>query len=192
MSKTILSFIILVIGIENCDYHNSNTSGPGIPETETLSESVEFVPSDSLPNMYLSVIDEYSVESKGTSHSEYFLYDISGDSIPELWVSSGSCDADTQLTIYTNENGKTRQIYNGDGGHSDYFVFNGELVCVMCNTGSGAVITYQYDKGRIVDKAIEFSMWNDEKAMSDDGRTNKILEYWENNCDKYINLKSID
>ena len=62
----------------------------------------------------------------------------------------------------------------------------------MCNTGSGVVITYQYDKGRIVDKAIEFSMWNDEKALSDDGRTNKILEYWKNNCDKYINLKSID
>lgn len=192
MSKTILSFIILVIGIESCDYHNSNTSGSGISETEILAESVEFVPSDSFPNMYLSVIDEYSVESKGTIHSEYFLYDITGDSIPELWVSSGSCEADTQLTIYTNENGKTRQIYIGDGGHSDYFVFNGELVCVMCNTGSGVVITYQYNKGRIVDKAIEFSMWNDEKALSDDGRTNKILEYWENNCDKYINLKTIE
>ncbi len=192
MSKTILSFIILVIGIESCDSHNSNTSGSCISETETLAESVEFVPSDSLSNMYLSVIDEYSVESKGTRHAGYFLYDITGDSIPELWVISGSCEADTQLTIYTNENGKTRQIYNGVGGHSDYFVFNGELVCVMCNTGSGAVITYQYDKERIVDKTIEFSMWNDEKALSDDGRTNKILEYWENNCDKYINLKSID
>lgn len=192
MSKTILSFIILVIGIESCVSHNSNTSGSGISETETLAEYVEFVPSDSIPNLYLSVIDEYSVESKGTIHSEYFLYDITGDSIPELWVSSGSCEANTQLTIYTNENGKTRQIYNGDGGHSDYFVFNGELVCVMCNTGSGAVITYQYDKERIVDKTIEFSMWNDEKALSDDGRTNKILEYWENNCDKYINLKSIE
>lgn len=192
MSTTILSLIILVIGTESCDSHNSNTSGSGISETETLAESVEFVPSDSLSNMYLSVIDEYSVESKGTRHSEYFLYDISGDNIPKLWVSSESCEADKQLKIYTNENGKTRQIYNGGGGHSDYFVFNGELVCVMCNTGSGAVITYQYDKGRIVDKASEFSMWNDEKALSDDGRTNKILEYWENNCDKYINLRSID
>lgn len=192
MSKIILLFSILVIGIESCDSHNSNTPGSGISETETLAESVEFVPLDSLSNMYHSVIDEYSVESKVTRYSEYFLYDITGDSIPELWVCSGSCEADTQLTIYTNENGKTRQIYNGDGGHSDYFVFNGELVCVMCNTGSGAVITYQYDKERIVDKTIEFSMWNDEKALSDDGMTNKILEYWENNCDKYINLKSID
>ena len=103
MSKTILSFIILVIGIESCDSHNSNTSGSGISETETPAESVELVPSDSLSNMYHSVIDEYSAESKGNRYSEYFLYDITGDSIPELWVSSGSCEADTQLTIYTNK-----------------------------------------------------------------------------------------
>ena len=70
MSKIILLFSILVIGIESCDSHNSNTSGSGISEIETLAESVEFVPSDSLSNMYHSVIDEYSVESEVTRYSE--------------------------------------------------------------------------------------------------------------------------
>lgn len=191
MKKLILPLILLGIGIVNCN--SLNYSSSCIHKKGKATESVDSVYSDSIPNVYMSVINEYSPERKGVGHSEYFLYDITGDNFPELWISHGNCEADTKLTVYTNENGKIRQILSGEGGHSDYFVFNGKLVSVMCNTGAGTVIIYKYNKGKISEQAIEFSTWNDDgKALSDDIQTNKILDYWENNYDKYISLIPID
>lgn len=192
MNRPILQLIVLGIVTVSCGSHNSKNSE--LQKTVTEPVAIESISPNSLPAIYQSVIDEYSsLEYQEMSHSEYFLYDITGDGVPELWISTGICEADIRLKVYTNDRKKPRLIYDGDGGHSDYFVFNGELVCVMCNTGSGVVITYQYDDGIITEHAVEFSTWNEDgTALSGDSLTNKQLEYWENNYDKYIIMKSID
>ena len=192
MNRSILQLIVLEIVTVSCGSHNSKNSE--LQKKETEPAATESISPNLLPAMYQSVIDEYSTpEYEGMNHTEYFLYDITGDDTPELWISTGSCEADTRLRVYTKDEKKIRLIYDGDGGHSDYFVFNGELVCVMCNTGSGVVITYKYDDRAITDHAVEFSTWNDDgTALSGDSLTNKQLEYWENNYDKYIIMKSID
>lgn len=145
---------------------------------------------------YQSVIDSINEQRTIYPHlnSEYFLYDITSDSIPELWIKLGTCKADTKLIAFTHDNGTVSKIYDGEGGHSDYFIFDGCLISVICNTGAGIVVTYEYEGKRVTDSTVEFSTWNDDgKALSDshDSVADAKLEYWEDNYGNYIELKPL-
>ena len=125
-------------------------------------------------------------------YTQYFLYDITGDSIPELWVSIGTCEADTKLQAFGLENGKPKMIYEGEGGHSDYFIFEDQLIGVMCHMGYGVVITYTYDGQKVADSMVEFSTMNEDgKALSypTDSVADKKLQYWEEY--NYIKLQPL-
>lgn len=180
MRKSYITLIMTGLCIMGCSHYN------------TRAES----PSGRFPKEFQSVVDSVRelVEKDSSLNAEYFLYDITGDGIPELWVKSGSCEADTKLSVFTNCKGNTKKIYDGGGGHSDYFIFNHQLVCVMCNTGTGIVITYEYDGKQVVDSGVEFSTWNgDGKALSEphDSVADSKLRYWEDNYDNYIELKPL-
>lgn len=127
-------------------------------------------------------------------NSEYFLYDITSDSIPELWIKSGTCEAATKLLAFTSDNRNISKIYDGDGGHSDFFIFDNHLVSEMCNTGTGIVITYGFDGKQVIDSRVEFSTWNDEgKALSEpyDSITDAKLNHWEGNYGNYVEFKPL-
>lgn len=176
MKKSHITLFALGFGIMGCS-HNAKAD----------STSSQF------STEYQSVIDSVHEQCNGESHlySEYFLYDITGDSIPELWIKLGSCEADTKLLAFTINNGTAMKIFDGEGGHSDYFVFNNQLVCVMCNTGAGVVITYEYDGKQVTYSMAEFSTWNEKgDALSEpyDPVADEKLKYWEDNYGNYIEL----
>jgi len=56
------------------------------------------------------------------SNYTYFLYDVTNDGIPELWVHSGSCEADYRMDAYTcnGETSYASHIYSGDAGHTGF------------------------------------------------------------------------
>lgn len=179
MQKSFFTLLSIGLGMMGCSHH-------------TKADSL----SDQIPTEYKSVIDSVREQVKKDSllSAEYFLYDITGDNIPELWVKLGTCEADTKLQAFTFEDGNVSKIYDGDGGHSDYFVFDNHIVCVMCNTGAGIVITYDYDGKQVVDSGVMFSTWNDYgKALSDphDSIADSKLSYWEDNYGNYIELKPL-
>lgn len=188
-----LFLLILCVGIVGC---NRKTNTDINANADTVSNTDKAATADAIPIEYQSVIDSIlnSQDKVSSLDSEYFLYDITGDEVPELWVSIGTCEADTKLLAFTITDGKSRKIYDGEGGHSDYFIYHGELVCVMCNTGSGAVITFEYDGNHVGETAVGFSTWNDEgKPLSQpyDSITDAKLNYWEDNYEKYIELKPL-
>lgn len=171
--------IIVGLGIMGCTH---NTKAEAMSNTEL--------------NGYESVVDSIIEHKTKVPHldSEYFLYDITGDGIPELWIKLGTCEADTKLLAFTLDNENVSKIYDGDGGHSDYFIFENHLVSVMCNTGAGVVVTYGYDGKSVIDTGVEFSTWNDEgKALSEphDSLADAKLNYWEDNYGNYIELKPL-
>lgn len=45
----------------------------------------------------------------------YFLHDIDNDGIPEIWIKSGTCRADTRMLVYQYNNG-IRKIYEAGAG----------------------------------------------------------------------------
>ncbi len=161
-------YLILAAVCFSCTSNNSNNVKDTFVDTMSPSEEVEvdsisetFVLPDSL-HPFQCVIDTLNASAEPLVHAEYFLYDITGDGDAELWVKCGTCEADIDLWVYTAENGNVRKILSDYGGHTDFFINEGALGSITCNTGDGYVSSYEYKNGMIKVRSAEFSVWNEE------------------------------
>jgi len=127
-------------------------------EIDSTEESIALL--DSLAP-FRCVVDTLNASGDPLVHAEYFLYDITGDGETELWVTCGTCEADIDLWVYTSENGNVKKILSDYGGHTDFFINEGAVGSITCNTGSGYVSSYEYKNGKIKVKSAEFSTWNE-------------------------------
>lgn len=160
--------------------------------TEVLPKESIIKPIDTIPAVYKSVIDSLARINRGSiSHSEYFLYDITGNGLPELWIKSGACEADYQMMVYTIDGSKSLRILDSYGGHTDYLLADGNIASVTCNTGSGYVSLYHFNGKKITEQSAEFSMWNDEgRATAINKNEQKIVDIW-NDSVAYITMKQL-
>lgn len=72
---------------------------------------------------YVEVINGFLYDSGGG----YFLFDITGDEIPELWIKAGEYEAEYRLLVYTYDKG-IKLLYSDDAGHTDYCQGNGYII----------------------------------------------------------------
>ena len=98
----------------------------------------------------------------------YFLYDITHDGLPELWVKTGTCEADFQLDVYTYNHG-IKHIYQEGAGHCCYCQGNNYILVWWGHMGSASwnKITYNDQDGKIYTECI-FSETLREDESSDD------------------------
>lgn len=150
--RSVLS-LVLVLAFVACG------RAAALNDDSTMEYEVELP--DSL-GPFKCVVDTLNCDGDGLVHSEYFLYDITGDGKPEMWVKIGSCEADTGLWVYAADNGRVRKIYSDYGGHTDFFLKGNTLYSVTCNMGEGYVSVYRYEGEKIKARHAEFSMWNNE------------------------------
>lgn len=131
-------------------------------------------------DLYPSVVDSLlAVEDVNWRHSTYSLYDLTGDGIPELFVKSGTCEADMQLYVFSNRNGVVRKIIETNGDHTDCYVSNEVLVCITCFTGCGIISVFRNLNGKFKKEKGMFSLLNEEgKADFEDGTPQSILDVW--------------
>lgn len=157
-----------------------------------ISGKVKTESVDTIPEGYKPVTDSLvELSNVNGIHLEYFLYDITGDGMPELWIKTGICEADYRLAVYAVANGKSRQILDSDGGHIEFFLKGNTIGSATCNSGSGYVTIYNYNGKNIAEKSAEFSIWNDRgKAIATEKDGQKIIDFWlEKDTD--ITFKSI-
>lgn len=82
----------------------------------------------------------------------YFFFDINRDGTPELWVKTGTCEADYMLHVYTYDNGM-RQIYEGGAGHSSFYSGTNYIIQICAHMGYSSWSKIYYD-GKIKEKEI--------------------------------------
>lgn len=156
---------------------------------ETMSDMSIMTDETLMP--FKTVIDTLNSAGDYLVHSEYFLYDITGDTQPELWVISGSCEADKDLWVYTAMDGTVRKILSNYGGHTEFFLKGNIIGSLTCNTGSGYVSGYTYRNGKILVESIEYDGWHEKDIVKvKSKRDREIADVWENS-DSTINLKSL-
>lgn len=142
--------------------------------------AIDIIEPEQVPAIYKSVVDQVSnlVNNDGYS-AEYFLYDITGDGTPELWVSKGKSYGDTKIEAYTASDEGTKQILDAHGPYTEYFVYNGGLTGVMNRQDAGVVISFSYDGDMVKTDEVPFTVSNEDgKPSSTDSIANKKLEYW--------------
>lgn len=131
-------------------------------------------------DLYPSVVDSLlAVEDVNWRHSTYSLYDLTGDGIPELFIKSGTCEADMLLYVFSNRNGFVRKIIKTNGNHTDCYVSNKVLVCITCFTGCGTISVFRNFKGKFKKEEGMFSLLNEEGiADFEDGTPQSIVDIW--------------
>lgn len=86
----------------------------------------------------------------------YFLADISGDDIPELFVKKGDCEAAYNIDIYTYENGETIYVDNIGAGHTSYYSVPGEkyIICWYGHMGYSNMSSLTMENGTLTGEEI--------------------------------------
>lgn len=110
-----------------------------------------------------SVIDSFTKIPEKFVSTEYSLHDITGDGIAELWIISGTCEANKILYVYTIIDDEPVLILKHSGDHSYFCIGDNKVIKDQCFCGGGFVVTYEYKKGKIViSKPIAYSLFNEE------------------------------
>ena len=83
---------------------------------------------------------------------EYFLYDITKDGIPELWIISGQIEIELELTTYTHD---LKKILQRKGAGYSYFCEGNDYVLqVWGRMGSACWIKLYYDGNKIQETTV--------------------------------------
>lgn len=95
----------------------------------------------------ISIAGSYT--SMGNFLVSYVLYDMDHDSIPELLVKYGTCEADYQIAVYTYRNDALKLVEDGlGGGHTSlcYDYVARQLVLAYGHMGYGEMSWYDLDE----------------------------------------------
>ena len=80
---------------------------------------------------YLRLLSDNKADNSdfGYSDTGYFLFDLDDNGIPELWIKSGTCEADYRILVYTYGNG-SRKVYDESAGHTSFYKGDGYVLKV--------------------------------------------------------------
>ena len=84
---------------------------------------------------YVAQLESKAAEVNADGLCEYFLFDITGDGIPELWVRSGTCEADYMLYVYRYGIGQLELMHSTGAGHSSFYCGEDYVLQVMAHMG---------------------------------------------------------
>lgn len=84
----------------------------------------------------------------------YFLYDITQDGVPELWVKAGTCEADNMTYIYTLNDGVASKVDEIGTFHSSIHRGDKYILVCMAYMGGAQWNKITYDGSKIKEKVI--------------------------------------
>ena len=84
----------------------------------------------------------------------YFLYDITQDGVPELWVKAGTCEADNMTYIYTLNDGVASKVDEIGTFHSSIHRGDKYILVCMAYMGGAQWNKITFDGSKIKEKVI--------------------------------------
>lgn len=195
IKTTKLSVLVLsIMGCTNSSYtHNQHSDGTSDTSSIELTNNLikDLIARDSLLHPFKAVLDTLNSVGDNLVRSEYFLHDISGDNQPELWIISGTCEADKELWVYQYTKDSVKKILSEYGGHTEFFLKGQYIGSLTCNTGDGYVSAFTYKDGNILVESIEYNGWTEKELVKVKTTRDKVIaDIWENS-DSTINLKPL-
>ena len=107
---------------------------------------------DNTKNAYRKILSEMDkADADGSCY--YFLYDITGDGIPELWVVAGTCEADKELYVYTYQD-RLVKFFERGAFHSSYHIGNNCILEYMTHMGTTSCTKLYLSNQGVKEKVI--------------------------------------
>lgn len=139
------------------DKNDNNIDGNGNVTDEQDNNNVN--KNDNKPSVNVSdVINDYKKILKEKKNSNYYLYDMNSDGIPELFIVSGDSEATKEISVYTytdNPNLKYADDIVNVGifgcGHGNIYLSNdGQLVIFFAHMGYQHYTYYKLENDWLV------------------------------------------
>ncbi len=121
----------------------------------------------------------------------YFVYDVNGDGIPELWVTGGTCEADRELGVY-NYDFAINQIYEGSASHSNFYEGDSCIIALSINNGEAFETKMTYATDTINVETIYQGALSDEAGFKDPTEPRVTLIPYANKAPISDLLKDVD
>lgn len=112
-----------------------------------------------LPHLYIEKLHQcYNAAGRHKPRAicEYSLFDMDNDSVPELLVKTGNCEADYTLTIYGRRRNKLRKMFTTYAGHCDWQIGKGYIIRVEAQSGIFQSCKIVWRQGKIVEEPLFF------------------------------------
>lgn len=110
---------------------------------------------------YSQILDRFVNERQSDEYmdEQYFLFDITGDGIPELWLEVTDWEGEYfhLLYVYTISDGQLELLYKGNAGHPShhaYFMGNDYILLDYSHMGSIARYKYFYNGKKIIQNEL--------------------------------------
>lgn len=143
--------LIIFVSLRSCSASNNSSKHlSSVNNTEEIKDA------------YLKLLDEKKTEAEKASTDMgsdldgftygYFLYDITGDGIPELWLQTGASLQEVGIDVYTYNNGIDR-IYHGESYICSYYDNSDYVLQVEVSQGYAVWTTLRYD-GKILQAEV--------------------------------------
>lgn len=134
-------------------------TGCGMEPGTALAEAAEIPEAMDWREAYraqLSMLCGQDAEQWGKEDRErplgcYWLYDIDKDSVPELLVQYGSCEADRRTDVYGWEDDAVKKLGDFPSGHSSLYAWPGENAVAL---HYGQMMVERIDKISVADGAL--------------------------------------
>ena len=97
---------------------------PAVEEEMNLNELI-----------YDAYVDQLETLALNVDECGYFLFDITNDGIPELWVKCGSCEADYMLYVYRYDVNGLSLMHSTSAGHSSFYCGDDYVIQMMAHMG---------------------------------------------------------
>lgn len=153
--------LILVVGVlclPSSKDSNDETNDTKIEQVDNKSSDVDKQTRTKDAYLgFLTKLDALTNEDEEQVYgSYYFLFDITGDGIPELWIEIGTCELDRTLAVYTYED-DLKILDAGEEGNASYSAFykgNDYLLQVRGHMGFQGWQKITYCNGKLESKLI--------------------------------------
>lgn len=88
----------------------------------------------------------------------FFLYDLTGDDIPELIVHTGDCEANFLIHVFTYDN-RIKKIGEFGADHSRFYKGDGYILLCMAHMGCGIWWKYTFDGKKLKEEKVYEEEW---------------------------------
>ena len=147
-----------------------------LPESPVGREESEAYPSfcgDVEGGKYLKVC-ESGISSSGIE--SFFLFDVTGDRIPEIWLLTDDCEADRLLLVYSLSDGN-KELYRSGATHSGYYLGDGYVLQVSAHMGEAEWFRLRWDGKRIVSRRVYGESTPDQYRVPEERPAPLLLPY---------------
>lgn len=144
---------LLIAGCGLAKKNNKTTQDPAETTADTIAEPASEAIDERrvviADDPFQAIIDSLRAFDDVGRRSSYALYDVTGDGEPELWVMTGTCEADMGIDGYLVSGNRAELIMHGGAGHAYFRWKGGHLISSSAHCGEEALIVYRYQDGRM-------------------------------------------